>query len=121
MAEHNEEDGGEAATTPQGRLQAVRHAHCEELERAQDELRAALVAKEEAEAARLRITEEVRDMERYKGTLDGIIAFTLRELEDAAGGVEEAEAQMRRESTLALQNVLAAQESLRQTPLETGL
>ena len=84
----------------------------------QQELRAVLRAKEHAETTKQRIEVEVRDMERYKSTLDGIVAFTLRELEDAADGVEEAEAQMRRSSQLALQDVLAAQEALRQRSLE---
>ncbi|KPI83136.1 hypothetical protein ABL78_7839 [Leptomonas seymouri] len=116
-AVHSEEDGGEAVTTQHCSHQAVLHAYREELEHVQEELRSVLLAKGEAETARQRITDEVRDMEQYKVTLDGIIAFTLLELEDAAGGVEEAEAQVRCESALVLQRVLTAQEALRQQSL----
>lgn len=108
----------EAVIRQQTLLGVNLQARREELQSVQEELRAVLRAKEHAETTKQRIEVEVRDMERYKSTLDGIVAFTLRELEDAADGVEEAEAQMRRSSQLALQDVLAAQEALRQRSLE---
>lgn len=47
------------------------------------------------------MAQEIGDMELYKRTPDGSIAFTLTELEDAAAGVEEVEERRSRESATA--------------------
>jgi hypothetical protein len=114
----SDDESGEAATTVHRSLHADVKASFEELKRVQGELRAALEGKESAVVARTSIGAAVRDMERYTATPGRIVASTLRELEDAAGGVEVAEAQLWRDSALALQNVLAAQEVLQRLWLE---
>lgn len=110
-------EGGEDVTTAKESLQVQVEMHRAELAQAQAELNAVLKATADAEANRRRVTDEVANIERYKATLDGVVAFTLRELEDAAAGVEEAEAEMRRESAAALRRLVAAQEGLQQLSL----
>ncbi|KAG5471415.1 hypothetical protein LSCM1_01501 [Leishmania martiniquensis] len=91
-------DGGEAATTAKD-LDEHYYAITTELRRRQRELRATLESTERAKEEQARVTQEISDMERYRSTLDGIIAFTLRELEDAAAGVEEAEKRLAKEAS----------------------
>ncbi|KAK7198272.1 hypothetical protein NESM_000784700 [Novymonas esmeraldas] len=84
------EDGGEAATTLQdidARLSSVRL----ELRGAERELHLAVQSTKRERAELVRVTAEVEDMQQYKRTLDGMIAFTVNELESAVRGVEEAE------------------------------
>ncbi|KAG5495929.1 hypothetical protein JIQ42_02808 [Leishmania sp. Namibia] len=84
-----------------------------ELQRSQRELRATLESTERAKEEQVRVTQEISDMERYKSTLDGVIAFTLMELEDAASGVEEAEERLARESSAAWRKLEEMQANLR--------
>ncbi|KAG5472088.1 hypothetical protein CUR178_02758 [Leishmania enriettii] len=84
-----------------------------ELQRSQRELRATLEFTERANEEQVRVTQEISDMERYKSTLDGIIVFTLMELEDAASGVEEAEERLARESSAARRKPEEIQANLR--------
>lgn len=93
-------DGGEAATVVHD-LEACLHATRAEVERVQWELQATLESTERAREEQDRLAQGIADMEQYRSSLDGIIAFTLRELEDAAAGVEEAEEKVRRESAAA--------------------
>ncbi|KAG5497019.1 hypothetical protein GH5_01541 [Leishmania sp. Ghana 2012 LV757] len=109
---HHAGDGGEAVTTAKD-LDAHLHTMRTELQRSQRELRATLESMERAKEEQVRVTQEISDMERYKSTLDGIIAFTLMELEDAASGVEEAEERLARESSAAWRKLEEMQANLR--------
>ncbi|CAG9579373.1 hypothetical protein LMJF_31_1980 [Leishmania major strain Friedlin] len=59
------------------------------LQRCQQELSNTLESTKRAKPERVRVAQEIGGMELYKGALDGLMAFTLTELEYAEAGVEE--------------------------------